>query len=360
VLDKKGQKPVDTIQWKDGKLAIIDQTRLPGELVVKEISDYREVIAAIRRLEVRGAPAIGIAAAYGAALAVIEAAQKPAEESAPFLAEALSELRAARPTAVDLMWSVDRVRGVIDRFSGQTADLADRILDEARRIHAEDLEKSRRMGDAGASLLPDEVTVLTHCNAGGLATGGYGTALAVIFSAHASGKKIRVFADETRPLLQGARLTAWELQRAGIPVTVLCDSAAPWMIMRGDIDAVIVGSDRIAANGDVANKIGTLGTALAARARGIPFYVAAPTSTVDLSTPSGKDIPIEERSPEEVVRPFGVAVAPEGVAACNPAFDVTPAEYVTAIITEMGVHHPPYGESLSRIRPSGSGGRVSR
>ncbi len=339
--------PVETIVWRDDRLYIIDQTRLPGALVVKAISDYREVIRAIQRLEVRGAPAIGIAGAYGAALAAREAADGDSETAGARFEEALSELAAARPTAVDLSWAVERVRGRAARSTGGAHAAAGAVLEEAHRILAEDLEKSRRMGAAGAELLPDGACVLTHCNAGGLATGGYGTALAVIFAAHEAGKKIRVIADETRPLLQGSRLTAWELQRAGIPVTVACDGAAPWLILQGEVDAVVVGSDRIAANGDVANKIGTLGVALAASAGGVPFYVAAPTSTVDLSTPSGDRIPIEERSAEEVLCPFGVRIAPEGVGARNPAFDVTPARLVTAIITEEGIHRPPYDESLA-------------
>jgi len=343
----KKSVPVETIVWRDDRLHIIDQTLLPGKLEVKAISDYRDVIRAIQRLEIRGAPAIGIAGAYGAVLAAREAAKGDSPSDRAFLDHALSELESARPTGVDLSWAVSRVRRVVEETEGGMQDVADAILEDAHRILAEDLEKSRRMGEAGAALLADDVTVLTHCNAGGLATGGYGTALAVIFSAHEAGKNISVIADETRPLLQGARLTAWELQRAGIPVTVACDGAAPWLILQGEVDAVIVGSDRIAANGDVANKIGTLGVALAASAAGIPFYVAAPTSTVDLSTPSGDSIPIEERSADEVLRPFGRDIAPEGVSARNPAFDVTPARLVTAIITEDGVHRPPYGESLA-------------
>ncbi|MCK4547040.1 MAG: S-methyl-5-thioribose-1-phosphate isomerase [Candidatus Eisenbacteria sp.] len=342
----KAPAPLETLAWRDGKLRIIDQTRLPRELAIMEIADYRHVIAAIRNLEVRGAPAIGIAAAYGAVLAAEEAVGSPSPEVRSRLRKALSELRLARPTAVDLMWAIDRVGEVVDRTDVPDEGLAEAILEVARRIHCEDLDKSLRMGELGASLLPDEATVLTHCNAGGLATGGYGTALAVVFAAWEAGKKIRVVADETRPLLQGARLTAWELQRAGIPVTLVCDAAAPWLIGSGEIDAVLVGSDRIAANGDVANKIGTLGIALAADASGIPFYVVAPTSTLDPDTLSGEEIPIEERDAEEVTRIFGIRTAPEGIDVRNPAFDVTPARYVTAIITERGIHRPPYQESL--------------
>jgi len=338
---------VETIVWRGETLHIIDQTRLPGCLETRAITDYRDVIRAIQRLEIRGAPAIGIAGAYGAVLAAREAAKYNSPSARADLEEALSALASARPTAVDLSWAVDRVRRVVARTEGGAPAVADAILEEAHRILAEDLEKSRRMGEAGAALLPEDACVLTHCNAGGLATGGYGTALAVIFTAHGAGKKIRVIADETRPLLQGARLTAWELQRAGIPVTVACDGAAAWLILRGEVDAVIVGSDRIAANGDVANKIGTLGVALAASAAGVPFYVVAPTSTVDVSTPTGDQIPIEERSAEEVVCPFGIRVAPPRVGVRNPAFDVTPARLVTAITTEKGVHRSPYEESLA-------------
>jgi methylthioribose-1-phosphate isomerase len=335
--------PLETVVWRDGAVRIIDQTRLPGEFVVRSIDDYRDLVSAIRRLEVRGAPAIGIAGAYGAALAAREAARKARGREE--MEAALDEIAAARPTAVDLSWAVGRVRKVV-REAPSLAEAAEAALSEAHRILEEDLEKSRRMGEAGAELLPARATVLTHCNAGGLATGGLGTALAVVYAAHAAGKTVRVIADETRPLLQGARLTAWELQRAGIPVTVICDGAAAWLLERRETDAVLVGADRIAANGDVANKIGTLGVALAAAHAGVPFYSVAPTSTVDLSVPSGEKIPIEERDPEEVLRPFGVRTAPEGVAARNPAFDVTPAALVTAIVTERGVHRPPYEASL--------------
>lgn len=347
--------PLETVAWREGKLHIIDQTKLPGAFSTKVLESYRDVIEAIQRLEVRGAPAIGIAAAYGAALAAEEVARTRVPSPKRWLEGALSELASARPTAVDLGWAIGRVRRVVEETPGSPGDIAAAVLAEADRILAEDLEKSRRMGEAGAALLPDEVCVLTHCNAGGLATGGYGTALAVIFAAHVAGKRIRVIADETRPLLQGARLTAWELQQAGIPVTVICDGAAPWLISRGEVGVVVVGSDRIAANGDVANKVGTLGVALAAQASGVPFYVAAPTSTVDLATATGEEIPIEERSGDEVVRPFGMRIAPEGVSVRNPAFDVTPARLVTAIITELGVHRPPYERSLAMVGMVGRG-----
>jgi methylthioribose-1-phosphate isomerase len=327
------------IEWiTEGKVRFLDQTRLPQDEVWAETTGYRVIAEAIRRLELRGAPLIGISAAYGLALA----AQAGAD-----LQSAAEELRSTRPTAVNLAWALDRC---LDAISGlnDASEIRDRLISEAIAIHEEDVASNRRMGEHGAQLLPLNARVLTHCNAGALATGGYGTALGVIQSAHTTGRIAHVYADETRPLLQGARLTAWELVRVGIPCTLIVDSAAGSYMRRGLIDAVITGADRVTANGDVANKIGTYQVAVLARENGIPFYVAAPTSTIDLSLPSGDDIPIEERSPDEVTAFRSEPVAPAGIVAGNPAFDVTPSTYVTAIITENGVATPPFGESLAR------------
>ncbi len=338
---------IDTVAWRDERVRLIDQTRLPGSLVYIDCARVEAVADAIRRLAVRGAPAIGVAAAYGLVLGL--AGHRAATRDAFFarLRDVSALLAATRPTAVNLRWALDRMaRRAEDRAGEPPARLWDALLAEAQAIHREDEELSRAIGRAGAALLADGDTVLTHCNAGGLATAGIGTALAVVYAAVEDGKKIRVLADETRPLWQGARLTAWELQRAGIPVAILCDGAAPSLMARERVGAVLVGADRIAANGDVANKIGTLAVALAARHNGIPFYVAAPSSTLDLSIASGAEIPIEERAAEEVSAPFGEAIAPAGVVVLNPAFDVTPAEFVTAIVLEKGVVRPPYGPAL--------------
>ena len=340
-------------------MKLLDQTLLPGKVRSLRVADVETMRDAIRRLAVRGAPAIGIAAAYGVVLAARSSRAKNARGLERDVRKAIARLASARPTAVNLRWALDRMEGVLERFlegtqnGGQAAALPARLraalLEEARAIHREDEELCSAIGTHGAALIADGSTVLTHCNAGALATGGCGTALAAIYAAAEDGKSIRVFADETRPLLQGARLTAWELRRAGIDVTVLCDNAAPSLLRSGRIGCVIVGADRIAANGDVANKIGTYGVAVLARENGIPFYVAAPTSTFDASIGSGEDIPIEERSADEVLAGFGKRTAPPGVAAYNPAFDVTPARYITGIITEAGVLRPPYGPAIRRL-----------
>lgn len=338
---------IETVAFRDGVVRLLDQTRLPGEMVTLECTRVEEVADAIRRLSVRGAPAIGVAAAYGLVLGLTPHREAPRAAFLERLREVSALLAATRPTAVNLGWALERLRRLADaRGDLSTARLWQAILDEAHAIRREDEEISLAIGRAGASLLADGDTVLTHCNAGGLATSGYGTALAVVYAAVDEGKRIRVLADETRPLLQGSRLTAWELARSGIPVSILCDGAAPAVMAREAVRAVIVGADRIAANGDVANKIGTFGVALAARHHRIPFYVAAPSSTLDLSIASGKEIPIEERSQEEVLAPFGRPVAPPGVPALNPAFDVTPAEFVTALILEGGVVRPPFEPAL--------------
>jgi methylthioribose-1-phosphate isomerase len=326
------------IEWlPEGKVRFLDQTLLPHEEVWIETADYRVIAEAIRRLQVRGAPLIGIAAAYSLALAA--RAGEPLETAA-------RELRSTRPTAVNLAWALDRCLRAIDGLT-DPAEVKKRLAEEAITIHEEDIEGNRRIGAYGAELLRGQSTVLTHCNAGSLATGGYGTALGVIRSAVDKGRVQHVIATETRPLLQGARLTAWELARDGISFALIVDSAAGSVLQRGLVDAVIVGADRIAANGDVANKIGTYQLAVLARENDVPFYVAAPISTIDLSLESGRDIPIEERAPGEVTSLNGAM--PVGGSALNPAFDMTPNTFVTAIITENGIARSPYVESLKAV-----------
>ena len=333
------------IEWTGGHLRLLDQRLLPARVEHVELDRWGDVVAAIRSMQVRGAPAIGVAGAYGVALAASELSALPMPAFRDRLAAAAEALAAARPTAVNLPWAVARALRAADAAS-TPADAADRALAEAEAIEAEDLRANMALGAYGAALLPPNARVLTHCNTGALATAGYGTALGVVRAAWEGGKLAGVVATETRPLLQGARLTAWELAQEGIPVTLIVDGAAASVLRDGGIDAVVVGADRIAANGDVANKIGTYALALLAKAHGVPFYVAAPSSTVDLDTPDGGAIPVEQRDPDEVAMPLGVRAAPEGVAVANPAFDVTPAELVTAIVTERGVHTPPYAESL--------------
>ncbi len=347
---------IATVRWEDGKVVLLDQTLLPEreEYVVCETP--QQIIDAIRRLVVRGAPAIGVAAAYGAALA---AHRIEAEEPAAFrqiMSRAFAQLKEARPTAVNLPWAIDRLAGVLAAHGGgrPVADLRVALLKEAHRIDAEDVAACLALGRHGIELMPDAGSVLTHCNAGALATAGQGTALSVIYAAVEAGKRLHVFADETRPLLQGARLTAWECRKMGLPVTVLCDNAAGWALARGLVDRIIVGADRIARNGDVANKIGTYPLGVLAREHGVPFYVAAPTSTLDLTLATGAEIPIEERSADEVLAFRGHPVAPQGVGAFNPAFDVTPSSLVAAIVTEKGIARPPYEESLAALSEGGS------
>ncbi len=320
------------LEWRDGALHLLDQRLLPTEEVWRAYRGHRAVADAIRDMVVRGAPAIGCAAAYGVALG--------AREGAPF-DEVCATLAATRPTAVNLFWAIERMKRVAPR----TVENLER---EAIAVHAEDVAACRAIGQNGAPLLPAGA-VLTHCNAGALATGGYGTALGVIRAAVGAGTALAVFADETRPFLQGARLTAWELQKSGIPVTLITDNMAGHFMARGAIQSVVVGADRIAANGDTANKIGTFTVAVLAREHGIPFFVAAPRSTIDRQIPDGAHIPIEERAAREVTHLGGARVAPEGVAVRNPAFDVTPARLVTAIVTEAGVARPPYQESIARL-----------
>ncbi len=332
---------VETIEWTDAGVVMIDQTRLPREQIFVTCRSYVEVAVAIRSMVIRGAPAIGVAAAMGVALGV--------QEGADF--ERVCEtLASTRPTAVNLFWAIERMRALRASLNGATREeLVARMIEEAKNIRLDDIAICRAMGKYGAALVPDGKTVLTHCNAGALATAGYGTALGVIRAAAEAGKKIDVFADETRPFLQGARLTAWELQQDGIPTTLITDNMAGHFLHSGRIGCVVVGADRIAANGDVANKIGTYSLAVLAKENNVPFYVAAPVSTFDLTLPSGDLIPIEQRSANEVTHVFGVPVAPENIAVENPAFDVTPSRYVTAIISERGVARAPYEESLKRL-----------
>jgi methylthioribose-1-phosphate isomerase len=339
---------VNVISWSAGKIRVLDQSRLPAEEAYLDIDDCASLTEAIRELRVRGAPALGVAAAYGLALAAARRSSSNAAHRLVEMEEAAEMLRATRPTAVNLSWALKRVLAAARESKGAT-EMAANALSEARRIHQEEIEAGRAIGRLGADLVPASATVLTHCNTGALATAGFGTAFAVIRTAHEQGKGIHAFVDETRPLLQGARLTAWELQRLGIPFTIIVDSAAGDMMRRGRIDLVIVGADRVAANGDVANKVGTYSLAVLAKENGVSFYVAAPTSTVDLSVATGDDIPIEERSPEEVTTFGGTRIAPDGATAANPAFDVTPERYVSGIITERGIARPPYVQTLSQL-----------
>jgi len=341
-------KDFKIIEWLGDRIKIIDQTELPHKEVFLELHDCHEVAEAIKKLCIRGAPDIGVAAAYGFALAAqgIKASSK-----ADFLTRLrpVSEtLASSRPTAVNLFWALERMNKVAQ--SGKNvSQIKAALISEAQRIEAENDEANRRLSEFGAELIQDGFTILTHCNAGSLATAGYGTALGVIKMAKEQGKKVKVYANETRPLLQGARLTVWEMLKENIPVTLITDSMAGYFMNKGAINCVIVGADRIAANGDVANKIGTYTMAVLAAENGIPFYVAAPMSTVDFSLSSGADIPIEERNPDEVTHIRGIRIAPEGAKAANPAFDVTPHCYVSAIITEKGIAREPYVERMKKL-----------
>ncbi|MCI0828492.1 MAG: S-methyl-5-thioribose-1-phosphate isomerase [Chloroflexi bacterium] len=333
------------IEWANGTLRLLDQTRLPTEEVIVEAHGYLEAVDAIKTMRVRGAPAIGVTAAYAVAMAARELDISDKDTFLRRLEEAGAEIKAARPTAVNLMWAVDRMLALA-RSEPDTARIKDRLVEEAVSMEKEDEAVNRKMGSHGKELMPDGGSVLTHCNAGALATAGYGTAVGVIRAGWEDGKRFKVFNTETRPFLQGARLTAWEFKKLGIPSTLVVDSAAGMLMHRGEIGCVITGADRIAANGDTANKIGTYTLAVLAKENGIPFYVAAPTSTVDMNLPNGDEIEIEERSPSEVTEFRGVPIAPEGVEALNPGFDVTPNRYVSAIITEAGIARPPFIESL--------------
>lgn len=344
----------ETLEWigdRQGFLKLIDQTKLPTEIVTIDCKDVETVWEAIKSLRVRGAPAIGIAAAYGVVIGIQSAIQQSADEFFDRLDQVATYLAESRPTAVNLFWALDRMRRVANenRDSLDVEQLQDRLLVEAREIHEEDRRMCHAIGEFGAQLLNDGDSVLTHCNAGGLATSEYGTALSVFFTAQDQGKSFHVFVDETRPLLQGARLTAWELAQRGIDATLICDSMAAQVMSEGRVQAVVTGADRIAANGDSANKIGTYSLAVLAKHHGIPFFIAAPSSTFDLSIDSGKQIPIEERASEEITNGFGKQTAPDGIQVYNPAFDVTPASLIKAIITERGIIEPVTGQNIRAI-----------
>jgi methylthioribose-1-phosphate isomerase len=338
---------IKTLEWTDAGVRFIDQTKLPTEETYVTCKTYEEVADAIRTMIVRGAPALGVTAAMGVALGVRDSQAQDHEQLQRDFMHICDVIAGTRPTAVNLFWGIRRMKDKFDETSSKSIpDIKAALVDEAKRMLDEDIAANQAMGRHGAVLLPASGTVLTHCNAGALATCGYGTALGVIRAAVESGKKLSVFADETRPFLQGSRLTAWELMKDGIPTTVISDNMAGAMMRQGKIAAVIVGADRIAANGDVANKIGTYTVAVLAKENGIPFYVAAPFSSIDLNTPDGSKIPIEQRSSKEVTHIAGKQMTPDGVQIENPAFDVTPHNYVTAIITERGVLRAPYSESL--------------
>ena len=341
-----------TIDWKDDAIVMIDQRKLPAVEVYVTCRTANDVAKAIKTMVIRGAPAIGVAAAMGLALGMRRSKATGTKQFTTEFQKLCDLMAATRPTAVNLFWAIERMKRTFAAAAHDgcsVAELKDRLEAEARRIHDEDVQSCRDMGAFGAALVPEDARILTHCNAGALATAGYGTALGVIRAAAERGKRIAVLADETRPFLQGARLTAWELVRDGINTTVITDNMAASMMRLGDVDLVVVGADRIAANGDVANKIGTYGVAVLAREHGLPFYVAAPLSTIDLNTPDGSRIPIEERNDREVTHVGSARVTPEGAKIRNPAFDVTPAKYVTAIITEKGIARPPYEESLAQL-----------
>jgi methylthioribose-1-phosphate isomerase len=345
---------IQTLEWTDNGVRFIDQTKLPTEETYVNCTTYQEVADVIRNMVVRGAPAIGVAAAMGIALGVKNSKADNTGDLKRDFDEICDVIGKTRPTAVNLFWAIRRMQQKFETLRVRpTPQLKLALIEEAKRMHAEDIAINKAMGKHGAALMPASGGVLTHCNAGALATAGYGTALGVIRAAIEAGKKIHVFADETRPFLQGSRLTAWELVKDGIPTTVISDNMSGAMMRQGKIGAVIVGADRIAANGDVANKIGTYTVAVLAKEHGIPFYVAAPISTVDLDTPDGSKIPIEQRNPAEVTHIAGKAVTPDGVSIENPAFDVTPAKYVTAIVTERGIARAPYEQSLRELAGQG-------
>ncbi len=338
----------ETIEWENGRLKMIDQTKLPTQLLYIYCDTVEDVWDAIKQLKVRGAPAIGIAAAFGVLVALRDYRAATSDELIAKVDKVASYLASARPTAVNLAWAVERMRSVAHEMKNHAPEqIIEALTEEALLIHNEDRDLCQKIGQHGMKLIRSGSTVLTHCNAGALATGGIGTALAPVFFAHADGKKVSVIADETRPLLQGARLTAWELMQAGIDVTLICDNMAAQVMKEKKVDLVITGADRIAANGDVANKIGTYGVAVLAKAHGIPFYVAAPSSTFDLSLRTGAEIPIEQRSPDEVTEGLGKRTAPDNVNVYNPAFDVTPARLVAGLITEKGIIRPPYRRNIA-------------
>jgi methylthioribose-1-phosphate isomerase len=341
---------IQTLEWTDSGVRFIDQTKLPTEETYVTCTTYEQVADVIRNMVVRGAPAIGVAAAMGVALGVKNSKAATTGELKKDFDTICEVIGKTRPTAVNLFWAIKRMQAKFENLRVRPiAQIKQALIEEAQRMHAEDIAANQAMGRHGATLMPASGGVLTHCNAGALATCGYGTALGVIRAAVEQGKKIHVYADETRPFLQGSRLTAWELTKDGIPTTVISDNMAGAMMRQGKIGAIVVGADRIAANGDVANKIGTYSVAVLAKEHGIPFYVAAPISTVDLDTPDGSRIPIEQRNAKEVTHIAGKQMVPDGAQVENPAFDVTPAKYVAAIVTERGVARAPYEESLARL-----------
>ncbi|HVF90405.1 MAG TPA: S-methyl-5-thioribose-1-phosphate isomerase [Blastocatellia bacterium] len=343
---------IKTIEWTDEGVVMIDQRRLPAEELYPVFKTHEEVARAIEDMVVRGAPAIGVAAAMGVAIGLKNSEATSAEDVRADFENICDRIARTRPTAVNLFWGVERMRWTFNQALLEKAPVEEikrRLIEEARAVHREDIESNQRMGRFGAELIPDSATVLTHCNAGALATAGFGTALGVIRAAVEAGKRVQVFADETRPFLQGSRLTAWELARDRIPVTLITDGMSGHFMKAGKVDCVVVGADRIAANGDVANKIGTYMVAIAAHENNIPFYVAAPLSTVDLLMNSGEEIPIENRADAEVTHFHGSQVAPDGISVANPAFDVTPHRYVSAIITDVGVAREPYDTSLKAL-----------
>jgi len=346
---------IQTLEWTDRGVRFIDQTKLPTEETYVTCKTHEQVADVIRNMVVRGAPAIGVAAAMGIALGVNNSKAESTGDLKREFDQICDVIGKTRPTAVNLFWAIRRMQEKFERIRLRPIpQIKQDLVEEARRMHAEDIAANQAMGRHGATLLPAEGGVLTHCNAGALATAGYGTALGVIRAAIEQGKKIHVYADETRPFLQGSRLTAWELMKDGIPTTVISDNMAGAMMLQGKIGAIVVGADRIAANGDVANKIGTYTVAVLAREHNIPFYVAAPISTVDLACPDGSQIPIEQRNPKEVTHIAGKQMVPDGVAIENPAFDVTPAKYVAAIITEKGIARAPFDESLRKLASDGA------
>ena len=361
MADEKHLRDMRTVWWQQDEhhaaVCVIDQSLLPGEVITLTLTHEQQVAGAIITLKVRGAPAIGVTAAFGVALSLYRLLSERGEtltlaQAEAHLCSAGELLRETRPTAINLAWAIERVlcrahQAISEGYS--LPDLAQALRDEAQAIADEDFEACLQMGKFGAALIADGDILLTHCNAGSLATAGWGTALAPMYVAHRAGKKLHVYVDETRPVLQGARLTAWELQQEGIPLTLITDNMAAHFMRHGGIKAVFVGSDRVAANGDVANKIGTYGVAVLAHAHHLPFYVVAPCSTIDLSLSSGEHIPIEQRNPDEVTTLRGIAIAPAGIHAANPAFDVTPHTYVTAIVTEAGIARPPYEQSLRAL-----------
>jgi methylthioribose-1-phosphate isomerase len=335
---------VKSIEWKNNRVIMLDQRLLPHKEVYRVCRDYNDVADAIRQMVIRGAPAIGVAAAMGVALGALKAPQKTFDREFERIVLILGK---TRPTAVNLSWALQRMRKVYSSYRGRGVDAVQRALkEEAQKICQEDIAANKQLGKFGATLLRNAKQIMTHCNAGALATAGYGTALGVIRALKESGKQFEVYVNETRPFLQGARLTAWELMKEKIPATLITDNMAGYVMQKGRVDAVVVGCDRVAANGDVANKIGTYMIAVLAKRHGIPFYVAGPTSSIDINCPTGKDIPIEQRDPKEVSHIFGKPLAPKGIKIFNPAFDVTPQELISAIITEKGVINPPYQQNI--------------